>query len=75
MAISKEAKRVREDACERCSTEKVWSDCYDCENGYYHECYDDVCCCLDPLADERCDTCHGIGGWMICLSCFPDVEN
>lgn len=42
-----------------------WIDCWNCGGeGYsYHDCGEDVCCCLDPEDNVVCDICHGKGGW------------
>jgi len=34
-----------------------------CDEGYFHDCGEDTCCCLDPEADDLvpCEVCHGHG--------------
>ena len=38
--------------------------CWACHGeGYYHDCGDDTCCCLDPEVDDvyTCEECGGTG--------------
>jgi len=59
--------------CATCGSEKLRRDCYNCdEDGMVdHDCGEDVCCCLDPRPNVRCDICNGKGGWLQCPSCTP----
>ena len=44
-------------------------DCWNCEDGLsHHDCGEDCCCCLYPMANIMCDVCDGDGGWFVCLS-------
>lgn len=54
--------------CEVCGAELDWEDCNECGgSGYsYHDCGEDVCCCLDPEDNVKCDQCSGNGGWWEC---------
>jgi len=60
-------------ACGKCGNEKDWRDCYNCGGeGYsYHECGEDVCCCLNPQDNVVCDICDGQEGWYQCGICHP----
>lgn len=45
--------------------EGEWVPCYNCEDGFsYHDCGEDVCCCLDKSPNVECDVCEGKGGWI-----------
>ena len=58
--------------CESCGGDDMsWVDCGQCgaEGVDGHDCGEDVCCCLDPEENVRCDTCEGKGGWWICHPC------
>ena len=53
---------------ETIETDDDWDDgaevCDDCSGyGYYHDCGEDTCCCLDPDEDDLfvCDSCGGSG--------------
>lgn len=61
------------DICSDCNSQKLWRECYNCdEDGYSdHDCGDDTCCCLHPAANVRCDICQGKGGWLQCCTCHP----
>lgn len=55
--------------------EKEWCECWNCEDGYSgHDCGEDVCCCLYPEDNERCDICRGKGGWWRCYICAPEEQ-
>ena len=57
--------------CIACKAEKEFFSCCFCGGkGSYHDCMDDCCVCLDP--DEpthSCDTCDGVGTWLLCPNC------
>ncbi|HKQ24135.1 MAG TPA: hypothetical protein VJT81_06800 [Burkholderiales bacterium] len=55
--------------------EKHWVECWQCggDGVYGHDCGEDVCCCLYPEENERCDICRGKGGWRKCTSCHPEA--
>lgn len=56
--------------------EKSWCECWNCEDGYSgHDCGEDVCCCLHPEDNQRCDICNGKGGWMRCYICAPEEDS
>ena len=56
--------------------EKVWHECEQCggEGVYGHDCGEDVCCCLYPEDNMRCDICRGKGGWWHCYICTPETS-
>jgi hypothetical protein len=58
----------------KCGTHLEWRECYalDCEDGYYHDCGEDCCCCLHPEPNVTCDICEGEGGWLACPLCDAD---
>jgi hypothetical protein len=57
--------------CPRCGGFLHWEQCNECEDGYIHDCGEDVCCCRRPdVQDMRaCGWCSGKGGWTVCLGC------
>ncbi len=56
--------------CPICGMYMEWVDCQqsDCDDGYYHDCGEDCCCCAYPAPDTPCQECHGAGGWMECTA-------
>jgi len=46
---------------------RIWRVCWDCGGeGYtYHDCGEDVCCCLNPVDNVECQTCEGKCGWYL----------
>lgn len=62
-------------ACPICGAELEWVDCYeiDCDDGFYHDCGEDCCCCAEPEPDTHCETCRGAGGWWECTA-LPHTE-
>jgi hypothetical protein len=62
--------------CPTCGCPLEWEDCYslDCEDGYYHDCGEDCCCCADPEPNVRCDVCDGKGGWWFCPACAEKAK-
>lgn len=53
--------------CSRCGAEMERVDCwYGCDDGYFHDCGEDTCCCLDPEPNEPCPECHGRGSYWEC---------
>jgi len=61
--------------CAQCGNETQWRDCTNCVDGMVdHDCGEDVCCCLDPEPNVRCDICCGKGGWLQCWNCAPWEE-
>lgn len=39
-----------------------WVPCWNtCNEGYFHDCGEDTCCCLDPEDDVPCEVCGGRG--------------
>jgi len=48
-----------------------WQNCWDSEEGLsYHDCGEDICCCLSPTNNVTCDICNGKGGWLVCEVCI-----
>ena len=41
--------------------------CWDCRGRLYtsHDCGEDTCCCLYPVDNVPCYTCHGKGYWFV----------
>ena len=65
-----------EGACPMCGKWEVRrAECsnFDCEDGYYHDCGEDTCCCADPEPDTRCDECGGHGCHVWCSHCGFDL--
>jgi hypothetical protein len=60
--------------CGKCGAHMEWVDCYefDCDEGSYHDCGEDCCCCADPMPNRHCSTCRGKGGWFVCGICHPE---
>lgn len=57
--------------CGECKGPMHWEECWTgCNDGGYHDCGDDSCCCLEPEDDMVCDECHGNGGYWVCST--PD---
>lgn len=46
---------------------KWWHECWNCsgEGASSHDCGEDVCCCLYPEDNVRCDVCLGKGGYWL----------
>jgi hypothetical protein len=44
-----------------------WRTCWQCggEGVGEHDCFDDTCCCLNPIPNTTCDICRGAGGWKV----------
>lgn len=59
--------------CEKCGMSLQAVDCWKCggEGFSDHDCGEDVCCCLHPEDNVKCDICYGEGGWLACFSCNP----
>lgn len=58
--------------CDEHHSQKIWRNCYNCEDGFSdHDCGEDTCCCLNPRDNVRCDICSGKGGWYQCFTCAP----
>lgn len=56
--------------CPRCRCcEIVYEDCENCggEGVTDHDCGEDVCCCLNPYDNVRCDICRGECTFPRCL--------
>jgi hypothetical protein len=63
---------ICDDPCEKCGhPETRRRDCteIDCDDGYYHDCMEDCCNCLNPEPNRRCDECGGHGVVMWCPHC------
>ena len=59
--------------CDKHRQQKVFVDCWNCEDGYsHHDCGEDCCVCADPEPNVRCDICRGKGGYYLCPTCAPD---
>jgi len=43
----------------------AWVICHECSGEFVsgHDCGEDVCACLHPDENMRCQTCNGRGGW------------
>lgn len=62
------------DRCPVCGCDREWVDCWQCfGDGWFHDCGEDCCCCLDPEDDlnEPCPECQGRGGYREC----PNLTN
>lgn len=60
--------------CPVCGADMEWVGCWaGCEDGYYHDCGEDCCCCLDPEPNVPCSECLGRGGWHECTA-LPHTE-
>jgi DnaJ-class molecular chaperone len=58
--------------CPDCgSTNTDTEECWQCHGeGGWHDCGEDVCCCLDKEEiTERCPECNGTGRTIICHAC------
>lgn len=67
---------ICEDSCPKCGHEYTHTrDCNarDCEDGYYHDCGEDCCCCAYPEPNQRCDECGGHGVLVWCPKCGWDL--
>jgi len=62
--------------CPKCGDDMEWVECYelDCEDGYYHDCGEDTCCCANPMPNTPCPTCKGEGGWFVCPTCIAAAK-
>lgn len=63
---------IYDDQCEKCGHwETRRRDCtaLDCDDGYYHDCGEDCCCCAEPTPNRRCDECRGHGVLVWCPNC------
>ena len=68
LILSKEC-IMRENQCGRCGSSMMWQECWKCLDGYsHHDCGEDVCCCMYPADNVKCDVCHGKAGWWVCCS-------
>lgn len=63
------------DACPKCGTDLWSAPCtsIDCDDGFYHDCGEDCCCCADPYPNRRCEECLGTGYHVWCHNCGWDV--
>lgn len=58
--------------CPKCGHESYVRDC-DCEDGKsFHDCGNDCCVCLNPIANVKCDRCAGTGSLEWCRRCAWD---
>lgn len=67
---------IEDEECPKCQHPCVHTtDCtaLDCEDGYYHDCMEDCCCCADPVPNRRCDECGGHGYHKWCPNCGWDL--
>lgn len=63
---------ICDEQCEKCGHWEVRRrECteLDCEDGYYHDCGEDCCCCLHPEPNRACDECKGHGVLVWCPNC------
>ena len=62
--------------CPKCGCPLEWEDCtrVDCEDGYYHDCGEDCCCCADPEPNRTCDECRGKSGYWVCPACAEGAK-
>jgi hypothetical protein len=59
--------------CPNCGHEAYRRDCF-CEDGLsYHDCGEDVCCCVAPEPNVRCADCYGHGQHIWCRRCGWDL--
>lgn len=65
-----------ETPCPKCGGDTRTRDCtaIDCEEGYYHDCGEDCCCCLQPKPNRACDECGGHGFMHWCPTCGWDLN-
>lgn len=60
--------------CPVCGADMEWVDCwYGCDEGYFHDCGEDCCCCLEPEPNQPCPECHGVGRHLEC-SALPHTD-
>ena len=67
---------IHDDPCPKCGHEHTYDrhcSALDCEDGYYHDCMEDCCCCLDPEPNRPCDECEGHGWHHWCPNCGWDL--
>lgn len=64
---------LSDEQCPNCGHEAYERTC-DCNEGYsYHDCGEDVCCCLYPNDNVKCDECEGRGHHRWCRRCGWDL--
>lgn len=54
--------------------EMDWEECQNCDEGFTHDCGEDMCLCADPEPNVRCSACKGKGGFLRCFGCYPDED-
>lgn len=61
--------------CPKCGHETAHRRCdaIDCEDGFYHDCGEDCCPCLNPEPNTPCEECHGRGYFNWCRHCGWDL--
>lgn len=73
--IERDDEIFSEEDCPKCGSEIRTSACDNCEDGAsYHDCGDDTCCCLNPMANVRCSDCGGHGIYHWCPTCGWDLN-
>ena len=70
------AEELAEDECDKCGDIKWPVICWQCGgDGFsYHDCGEDVCCCVRPEDNVWCDICGGKGHFPVCPTCHPDAD-
>ena len=60
--------------CAHCGIEMDDEPCWNCSgDGGFHDCGDDVCCCIDKdRITHDCDVCRGEGHLPVCPVCTDD---
>ncbi len=67
---------ISEESCPKCNHGNTHTrPCteIDCEDGYYHDCGEDCCCCACPEPNRLCDECRGHGVFVWCPNCGWDL--
>ena len=65
---------MTDDPCPKCGELMYTQPCgHGCEDGYYHDCGEDCCCCADPYPNVPCSECRGTGNHVWCRNCGWDA--
>ena len=67
---------ICEDECPKCGhghTHRRGCTAIDCEDGMYHNCMEDCCCCLHAEPNCKCEECGGHGVMLWCPNCGWDL--
>jgi hypothetical protein len=72
-----EDEMISETVCPKCEAGTTLTrpcSAFDCDEGLYHDCGEDTCCCADPEPDTECDVCKGYGNIHWCPACGHDLN-